>query len=47
MRKREVIENKVRKCYERKGEVLLDHHDIFDQPVDEFVKERTTSYLLG
>ena len=45
LRKRAAIERKVRKCYGRREEVLREHQDIFEQPLEEMVKQRTTFYM--
>ena len=46
-RRREELGATVWKCYGRRGEVLMEHQDIFDQPVEEMVKGRSPHYLLA
>ena len=38
MKRRERIGTTVRRCYGRRGEVMMEHQDIFNQPVEEMVK---------
>ena len=46
-RRREELGATVWKCYGRRGEVLMEHQDIFDQPVEEMVKSKSPHYLLA
>ena len=45
IKRREMLGTTVRKCYGRRGEVLLEHQEIFDQPVEEMIKARSPQYL--
>ena len=47
LRRREQIQKTVRRCYGRRSEILLEHQDIFDQPVEEMVRKRNPHYLLA
>ena len=44
-KKREEIGRTVRKCYGRRGEIVVEHQDIFNQPVEEMIRERSPHYL--
>ena len=44
-KKKEEIGRTVRKCYGRRSEVVVEHQDIFDQPVDEMVRIISSHYL--
>ena len=44
-KKREEIGRTVRKCYGRRGDIVVEHQDIFDQPVEEMVSTRSHHYL--
>ena len=35
----------VRRCYQRRGYILVEHQDIFTVPVDELIKRRSPQYL--
>ena len=44
-RAKDMLGETIRKCYQRRGSVLIDHQDIFDQPVDILVSQRSLNYL--
>ena len=44
-KQREEIGEKVRKCYGRRGEIVIEHQDIFQQAVEEMINTRSPHYL--
>ena len=47
LKRREQIQKTVRRCYGRRSEVIMEHQDIFSQPVEEMVRKRNPQYLLA
>ena len=44
-RRKEGVAATVRKCYGRRGEVVIEHQDIFDEPLEEMLRDRSVHYL--